>query len=150
MDEPSVPVPRRLTLTSKDNESLCIYESAIKNSELLVNVVETDPGAVAYPISVHACVLKEIIRYLEYHMDRDPPIPIHRPIRSDKFEECGITYEWDVQFMNENPNIFNLVWVANYMGITALVDLGCCKLACMFRGKTASQLQTDFGVECSW
>jgi hypothetical protein len=125
-------------------------ESAIKNSELLVNMVETDPGASEYPISVDACVLKEIIRYLEYHMDKDPPNPVQRPIRSGLFEQCGITYEWDVQFMNETPNIFQLVWVANYMGITTLVDLGCCKIACMFRGKTATELRTNFGVDCPW
>jgi len=56
--------------------------------------------------------------------------------------------EWDREFMQvDQESLFEIILAANYMDISALLDLGCRTVANMIKGKTAEEIRKTFNIQ---
>ena len=56
--------------------------------------------------------------------------------------------EWDATFVEvDQETLFELILAANYMDVKALLDLTCCKVASMIKGKTPEEIRKQFNIQ---
>jgi hypothetical protein len=61
----------------------------------------------------------------------------HSPIIHDK---------WDVKFIDlPNDDVFEIIFVANYLDIKSLLNLGCKQIAQSIKDKSIDEIKTIFG-----
>ena len=91
-------------------------------------------------------VLGKIVEFCE-HNSATPMGTIPKPITSSEMGD--MVGEWEARFVNDMPQelLFEVIKGANYMDISALLDLTCAKVATMIRGKTPEEIRTMFDIE---
>merc|ERR1719491_2159596 len=71
---------------------------------------------------------------------------IEKPLRSTNLLECGCS-AWDAQYMDiPKELIFDLILVANDLGMRDLLDLACAKVASMIKGKSTEEIRKQFNI----
>ncbi|VVT45255.1 uncharacterized protein SAPINGB_P000689 [Magnusiomyces paraingens] len=142
-----------VTLVSNDNKKFEVPKDVAYKSVLIKNMVEDigDENAEIPLPRAQASVLEKVIDYCTYHKD-DPPLPA--PVQKtqddqpDRIRRTTDIIEWDYNFMNlENPVIFEIMLLANYLDIVPLFELTCKTVANKIKGKSPEQLREIFGIE---
>jgi len=56
--------------------------------------------------------------------------------------------QWDVDFITvPNEDLWEIVFVANFLNIKWLLDVCCAKIASMTKGQTPEQIRQKFGIQ---
>lgn len=89
-------------------------------------------------------LLKEVVKYCEYHLD-NPMKEIARPLNTNDLS--SLVDKWDVQFMDRPyQSIFDLMIAANYLLVTPLVTLCGIKLATFIRGNSEEEIRKAWDI----
>lgn len=92
-----------------------------------------------------AKTLKKIIEYLEHHKDKQPE-EIEKPLRSADLTDC--VPEWDYNYVDiPHDELFEVILVANFLGVQSLLDLTCAKVATMIKGKSVEEIRDIFDIQ---
>lgn len=141
-------------LKSKEGELVTVKSKDASISILIKTIIEGDKQAglkedYAIPLSlVSTNHLKLIVEYMTYHNGEDTDIP-PQPVRStDMYKVCKNPK--DAEFCNnlvETKNnevdlnqLFEIILVANYLDMKALLYKLCAKVATQLKGKDSSEI----------
>ncbi|KAH0475338.1 MAG: uncharacterized protein KVP18_004422 [Porospora cf. gigantea A] len=132
-------------LVAEDGEIFQINRKACALSTVLDRFSDDYPDE-ALPLStVKSKTLKKIIEYLEHHMDKHPE-EIEKPLRSTDLSDC--VPEWDYNFVDvSQEELFEIILVANFLGVQALLDLTCAKVATMIKGRSVDEIREVFDIK---
>lgn len=137
----------KIVLVSSNGQELPVSLDAIQQSETVKNLI--DDAGIESPIPVSNVtddVLKDIIRYCEYHHAQGDTRPVSEG-NADEKRTDDIT-PWDLNFCKvSQERLFEYVLAANYLDIKSLLDLTCKTIANMIKGKTPAQIRETFGVK---
>lgn len=136
-----------LTLVSGDGHKVQIDAKAAEKSKLLSGLIaDYDNSDIPLP-EVKQDILNKVIQYLTYYKDKVPK-EIPKPLPTATLGDC--LDQWDLDFINsfQLNDVFDLINAANYMDIPSLLDLACCKIASVMKGKTAEEIRAMFSIEC--
>jgi len=90
-------------------------------------------------------VLKKVLHYCTYYIEKEPMTAISTPLKSSKIEDLVQT--WYADFVKvEQGLLFELVTAANFMDIKPLLDLTCLAVSVFIKGKQASELRAIFNI----
>jgi len=138
-----------VTLMSQEGSKFEVKKSIIKQSELVLTMIDDDEGdddmnqEIPLP-NVREEVLKKVIEFCEYHAEHDFP-DIEKPLKSSNMQE--VVGEWDAKYVEVDMEfLFELILAANYMDIKSLLDLTCAKVASMIKGKTPEEIRQTFNI----
>eukprot|EP01092_Planopodium_desertum_P000503 TRINITY_DN10769_c0_g3_i2.p1 TRINITY_DN10769_c0_g3~~TRINITY_DN10769_c0_g3_i2.p1 ORF type:complete len:176 (-),score=28.06 TRINITY_DN10769_c0_g3_i2:59-541(-) len=129
-DEVDFKVPKKVALMSNTIKDL---------SEAIPNLADTP---VPLP-NVQSGTLKNVLQWAEYHLDHpDPPVKEEEKWKTDNISE------WDKTFTSglRMAQLFDLILVANYLDLQALLDLGCKVVANLIKGKSHEEIEKTFEI----
>lgn len=134
-----------IQLISSDFEKLTLPKTIAIQSELIKTTAENDPHAQEIQLpNVRGSILRKVTDYLKHH-DGSPAKKIERPLKSSDL--TGVLSQWDADFIDiDQELLFELILAANFMDIKPLLDLACCKVASMIRGKSPEQIRQTFNI----
>jgi len=144
LDDDSVDV--KLKLLSSDNVTYEVDRKVATMSELIKTMVEGDKDETEIPLpNVHSKILAKIIDYMKHHTG-NPAKEISKPIKSNNMKE--LVSDWDATFVEVDQQVlFDLTLASNYMDIKPLLDLTCCKIASMIKGKKPEDIRKTFNIQ---
>jgi Skp1 family, dimerisation domain len=132
-------------LISKEYELFTISFRAMSQSSLLLTLSQDiiDSNHVALN-ETPSYVLKEIVDYLEHHSKQEYPITsFQKPIQSNQLHKI-VTDTHDLslaQKLIQNHTFWaNILYEANRLGISSLLDFGLSIFACAIYKKTPKQI----------
>jgi S-phase kinase-associated protein 1 len=165
-----------VTLCSQEGQKFEVKKSVIKQSELVLTMIDDDDDAdedqtqeIPLP-NVRQEVLKKVIEFCEHHAENEFP-DIEKPLKSSNMQE--VVGEWDAKYVEVDMEfLFELILAANYMDIKSLLDLTCakvhgnafsclfligvsirssyflhlCQVASMIKGKTPEEIRQTFNI----
>jgi len=117
-------VPRRnLTLSKVLNEQM--NDEKDEENDGIKNKIELDDTS--------SDTLHYALRYLGHHKGKEPD-PLPCPVRSIHMNQI-VSDQWDAQYIDplEKKIIFEIIMVANKLGIQSLIHLGCAKIATLIK-----------------
>jgi hypothetical protein len=84
-----------------------------------------------------------VVEYLQHYDGTMPPPPRKPLLMNDMNADLC---EWDVSFMmrvhaSHLANVYSLMYAANYLGVTSLLDLAAVKVASLIKGKPLDALR---------
>lgn len=86
----------------------------------------------------------KVMEFCTKHAE-DPMKKIPRPVNSNDMVE--LVSEWDANFINvDNDVLFDMCLAANYMNISPLLELTCCKLAVKLRMSSEDEIKKEFNI----
>lgn len=134
-----------ITLVSEDAK-ICIPRSMILCSKLVKTMLEGEKDNLVIPLpSVDFTSLQKIVEFVKfYHVN---PLPeIVKPLKTNQLIDA--VPKWYADFVDSMPlhDLMNLLHAANYMNIQPLLDLICCKIASMIKGKTTEEIRQTFNI----
>lgn len=138
-----------IKLRSSDNEIFDIDVQIAKCSGTIKTMLEdcgmenNDNAVVPLP-NVNSATLRKVLDWAEYHQD-DP-----QPTEDDEEKEkrTDDILPWDADFLKMDQGaLFELILVANYLDIKALLDIACKTIANMMKGKTPADIRQTFHIK---
>lgn len=124
-----------IELTSSDDKTFPVEESAMKLSIFIQNMLEDT--AIDGPIKLSTIdgeSLEKIIEFCKYHEHITETTPE--------------VYEWNQTFLTMNDKLlFNVIMAANFLEIKSLLDMGCKKVAEEIRGKSSEEIRSRFNID---
>ena len=137
---------RKFHLVSGDGENFEINNDVAVMSGFIKDMIDTDqPEDEVQEFPVPEVMSKELSKIIEFcnHYIESPMKEIATPIKSTKMTD--IVEEWYSSFVDiEQEDLFKLILAANYMDIQPLLDLTCCTIASMVKGKTPEEIAEHF------
>ncbi|CEO99655.1 SKP1 component dimerization domain-containing protein [Plasmodiophora brassicae] len=136
-----------VTLVTSDGHAHVIPRSIAVMSEFIKNAVTLDTGAHELTLKhVDEVVIRPVIVWMCHHSS-NPSRAISRPLRSANIAE--IVGLWDANFLDSMPLelTFKVLLAANYLGLQALTELCCAKVASLMLGKTPKQIRKIFNTK---
>ena len=136
-------------LISQEGEKFVVNSEVANLSGLVQTMIDNDaPEDEAQEIplqSVKTATLAKVIEFCNHYIE-EPMKEISTPIKSN--DMAKIVEEWYASFVNiEKVDLYDLILAANYMDIKPLLDLSCCTIAAMIKGKTPEEIAAHF--ECT-
>jgi len=155
-----LPVPDCSCNCNCDQQKFTVSKSAAIQAGLLKTMSEGDKEAEEMPLpNVDAVVLEKVVQYMNHHVNNPAP-EIEKPLKSNKMKE--VVSAWDADFIDgfvieekdengqvvstDSKPLFDIILAANYLDFTALLELGCAKVASMMKGKSAEAIRKTFGI----
>ena len=88
--------------------------------------------------------LDKVITFCKYYKET-PFDEIEKPLSSNILSDS--VSEWYCKFIDmPQEELIGLVLAANFMHVQPLIELACCALACVIKGKTSEELRTTFNI----
>ena len=110
---------------------------------MLIDDEDDKPAVIPIP-NLNADTMRQVIRFCEYHAE-DPMAEIQQPIRAVTMDK--LVSAWDAEFINiEQQLVFDLILASNYLDIDPLLQLCCCKIASMIKGKRGEEIKATFDI----
>ncbi|KCV69973.1 hypothetical protein H696_03438 [Fonticula alba] len=142
-----------VSLICKDGVTIEVPRDIAEKSRLIKNLLH-DLGPVATPIplpSVDSTILIEVFKWAFHHRFDPPPMTeeeMASAFRNGRsLRRLDDISSWDHDFCQvDQATLFNIIVVANYLDIPALLDLTTKSVATMITGKTPEQLRLTFNI----
>lgn len=135
-----------IDLISQEGKKFSIPRSTAIICDYIKGAIDLDSTVKEIPLKhVKSEVLEKLIEWMNYHK-KIPPRPIPRPLKSPNLKEiCG---SWDANFIDcDLETVFEVLLVANFLNMGALVELCCARVAAMMLGKTPKQIRKTFNIK---
>ncbi len=135
-----------ISLTSSEGNKFFISKNAAKMSSLLKGAIEDYNGDISIPLlEINSKILRKVIEYLEHWNNTQPPEikkPIETHLMTQVVDIWSATYIESLTF----EEIGDLAIAANFMEISPLVELTCCKIAAIGISKPINELFLEYGL----
>eukprot|EP01084_Bolivina_argentea_P207556 354098_1 len=127
----------KLLTAPEDGPYFLITKQSAKLSTLLSN---TGRSMIHVSDKVSVDELPHVLQYLGHHKGIEPA-PLPSPIPSINMSRV-VSDKWDATFIDafDKKVIFNIISIANYMGIPSLLHLGCAKIATLIKGLSPAEI----------
>ena len=132
---------KKVKLMPKDASEPTMLELEIALQSILIKGIIDESGEDDdIPlVEVDQKMLNKIVEFLKYIWENDPP-EIEKPIKSNNM--LDMTTPYYAEFVNMHHNdVFDLIMAANYMDIKPLLDLSCCKIATLMKGRKITDIR---------
>ncbi|KAJ9633923.1 hypothetical protein H2201_008596 [Coniosporium apollinis] len=137
----------QVTVTTNDGVNIHVDRQVAERSVLIKNLLEDVPetGESIQLPNVNEAIMRKVIKWCEHHRN-DLAEPeeddSHMPKTSTDIDE------WDRKFMQvDQETLFQIILVANYLDIKALLDLGNKTVEDMTKGKSPEEIRKTFNIE---
>lgn len=129
--------------------SITLTERAWRRCEFMKGMMKLHqtPEIMNQATHMTPAVMAKVKEWLEHYESKDP-LQIKAPLASHHLKDS--VSEWDEKFIDmPPPDVLRLAFVANYLGIHALCELACAKMANQHETISFNELLAPFGVpEC--
>jgi len=132
----------KVKLRSSDDEMFEVEQDVANQSQMIKNMIEDTGIDCPIPLpNVTSKILAKVIEYCKYHVEigkaGDKPATSEEDIKA-----------WDNEFVKvDQATLFQLILAANYLNIKNLLDLTCCTVANMIKGKTPEEIRKQFNIK---
>lgn len=132
----------KVKLRSSDDEMFEVEQDVANQSQMIKNMIEDTGIDCPIPLpNVTSKILAKVIEYCKYHVETgkagDKPATSEEDIKA-----------WDNEFVKvDQATLFQLILAANYLNIKNLLDLTCCTVANMIKGKTPEEIRKQFNIK---
>ncbi|CAD8132560.1 unnamed protein product [Paramecium pentaurelia] len=125
---------------SQDGQAFEITEYALKHCTKLSKT----NSEIFNLTSTNSNILRKVVQYCEMHQGNDFIPEIKKPLKSNNMFE--IVNFIDAQYITnlEFEEIFQIIQVAQILGINTLIDLSCAYISTKIRGKSSEQIKSLF------
>ncbi|TDL19346.1 E3 ubiquitin ligase SCF complex, Skp subunit [Rickenella mellea] len=131
-------------LIASDGAQVDIDNSVARHSPLIGNFLNDDEKEVHIPLPfITSGILTKVMEYCKFHHN-DPPVS-HDDLGRAKEHFASV---WDDTFITNNrETLIDIILAAHYLGIKALLNLGCMAVADMIAGKSVNEIRTQFNID---
>ncbi|KAI3895604.1 hypothetical protein MKW98_025395 [Papaver atlanticum] len=128
---------KMVTLKSSDGEDFLVEEYVALHSQTIKHMIEDGCADNGIPLpNVTSNILAKVIEYCKKHDDH---------VDEKEKEELK---NWDAEFVKvDQPVLFDLILVANFLNIKNLLDLTCQTVADVIKGKTPEVIRKTFNID---
>lgn len=136
--------------TDVDGKPILIQKKYLVRSELANTMIEGDKetNELHFP-NVKLAIFLKALAFIVHYVDKDPLKEMQKPLTSNNMEE--IVGKWYAEYIDvEDDMVFELILAANYLDIKPLLDLTCCKVASIIKGKSPEELRKRFNIVCDF
>jgi S-phase kinase-associated protein 1 len=134
-----------LTILSNDDQQVKISSNAALNSMLIKSALE-DEKVSTLSLNLPAEMIAKVVEYLEHYSDPNTPRSVISKPLSKTLRSSGVL-EWDEKFIDApKEKVLDLMHASNYMDVPGMLNLCCAKIASIIKGKTAEELEQEFGI----
>jgi len=141
---------KNITLCSLSGTKILVDKSVIKLSSLISEMIEDDDHHSEIPIPISVELLQKVVDYCDYYKNVPIEFNADSPISTTDLSKM-VTPKWYVTFIDlSHTEIFDLIKVANYLGIESLLELGCLKIACILKNKNPEEIRQCFNIQDSF
>jgi hypothetical protein len=134
-----------LDLVCKDDKHVKLSKNLIHLSAYIKGIVDADSTVKEIQIrDISSTSVEYMIEWMKYHKTvASRSIP--RPLKSGNLKE--MVGPWDANFIDKDlDSVFELLLASNFMGVTALLELCCARIASLMYGKTPKQIRKSFNL----
>ena len=143
-----------VTLKASDGQEFLVETEVASKCTTIKNLI-ADAG-IEKPIplpNVTGPLLSKVVEFCKYHHENGGFSKVIDNTEARNTPGCDLPLrdveigEWDKEFCNvDQSTLFDLILASNYLDIQPLLDLSCCTVANMIKGKTAEQIRQIFNI----
>ena len=130
-------------LVSNTNEKLFVDDD-FKNYSSFIEEFIDEYNEDIYLFEFTTQQIQNVIEFYTY-FSKNPYKDISKPVNSNDFSKV-IKDEWYVEFL-KNKDLFELIKIANYLGMKSLLEFIFIKFACMTNDKSPEQIASILNIK---
>ncbi|MCL7025134.1 hypothetical protein MKW94_002116 [Papaver nudicaule] len=143
---------KMVTLKTSDNKTFVVKKSTVLISETIRHLIEDDCAEDVIPLqNITGEVLEKVLVFLKKHA----PVMefLYGPVEPTDEEREKVADEimmWDTEFiegLESDQMLFDLIFAANYLDISTLMELTCEVVARKIRDMTPEQIRDYLRIE---
>lgn len=122
-----------------------LSSKAASRSSFLSKIKDQDLSITLTSLNINPRILEKVIEFLE-HYENEDPAPIKSPIITPYIEDY--IPSWDSAFIElEVEVLIELLWAANCLEISELIDLATAKISTFIVHKKPNDIRSCFHIE---
>ncbi len=139
---------KMFTIVCSDNKTFTIETQLLYLSHFFKSALESDTEAKEIVLNdkISSYAIGKVVEYLNYY-HLYPQKIIEVPLISNDLETLvGKWYSNFAECNNNMKNVFDVLFVSNYLDIKPLLQLMCTYISLIMKKKNIHQIKNDFGI----